>query len=236
MADFRTHLTFGSLTGFAVAISVYLADWAHSIYMAIIVYFATVIGSFLPDMDSDSGHPVKIIFEFYAYISAALTIYYIHDNGLNFYFKIFLPLSSFFFVIIFVMKVFIKYTKHRGIFHSIPAFLIVFFLSLLIAWSTDLLLMEKFSIALAVSLGYFSHLLLDEIYSVKLLHPSKSSQKRSLGQIIKRHIGVKRSFGTALDLGFNQKEKYPAMLAYFIIIILIIADFPVLKEIYKRIF
>ena len=236
MADFKTHLTFGSLTGFAIAISVYLLDWVHNLYMAIIIYFATVIGSFLPDMDSNSGHPVKIIFEFYAYISAALTIYYIHDNGLSIYFKIFLPLSAFFFVRIILMKMFMKYTKHRGIFHSLPAFFIVFFLSLLIAWSTDLYLMEKFSIAIAISFGYFSHLLLDEIYSVKLLNPSKSSKKRTFSQAIKRHVGLKRSFGTALDLGFNQKEKYPGVIAYLFIVILIIADFKIIQKIWKYLF
>lgn len=236
MADFRTHLTFGSLTGFAIAISVYLADWVHNIYMAIIIYFATVIGSFLPDMDSDSGHPVKIIFEFYAYISAAFTIYYLHDNGLSIYFRIFLPIAAFFFIRIIVMKIFIKYTKHRGIFHSFPALLIVFLLSLLVAWSTDLFLMEKFSIALAISLGYFSHLILDEIYSVKMLNPSKSKKTRTLSEIINRHVGVKRSFGTALDLGFNQKEKYPGIIAYVTIIALIIADFKIIEKILVYLF
>ncbi|MBN2893000.1 MAG: metal-dependent hydrolase [Bacteroidales bacterium] len=236
MADFRTHLTFGSLTGFAIAISTYLADWVHNIYMAIIIYFATVIGSFLPDMDSDSGHPVKIIFEFYAYISAALTIYYLHDNGGGIYLKIFLPIASFFFVRLILIKLFNKYTSHRGIFHSVPAFLIVFFLSLLVAWSTDLPLMEKFSIALAVAMGYFSHLLLDEIYSVKLLNPSKSKKKRTFREIIKRHIGFKRSFGTALDLGFNQKSKYPAIIAYIVLGCLIIADIPIITAIFKYMF
>jgi len=236
MADFKTHLSAGSLTGFLFAVTVYMTDWVHNLYMAVIVYFATVIGSFLPDMDSDSGHPVKIIFEFYAYLSAALTIYYIHDNDLSFYFQIFLPLASFFFVRIVLMNVFVKNTVHRGIFHSVPALLIIFLLVLLVAWSTDLPIMEKFSLALGVCLGYFSHLLLDEIYSVKLVNPGSSRKKRSFAEIIKRHFGVKRSFGTALDLGFNQKDKYPGIIAYLIITILLIADFKVLKLIFQRLF
>lgn len=236
MADFKTHLSFGSLTGFAIAITTYMADWVSNIYMAVIIYFTTVIGSFLPDMDSNSGHPVKIIFEFYAYISAALAIYYVNENGGGIYLKIFLPIASFFFVKHILIKVFNKHTSHRGIFHSVPAFLIVFFLSLLIAWSTHLPLMEKFSIALAVSMGYFSHLLLDEIYAVKLLNPSKSKKKRSLKQIIKRHIGFKRSFGTALDLGFNQKNKYTGIVAYTILLGLIIADIPIIAKIIKYLF
>ncbi len=236
MADFKTHLSIGSLTGFALAVTTYLSDWVHNVYMAVIVYFGAVIGSFLPDMDSDSGHPVKIIFEFYAYMSAGLTIYYLHDNGFGVYWRIFMPIASFFFVRIILMKLFIKYTTHRGIFHSIPAFLITFFLVLLVAWSTDLPLMEKFSIALAVSLGYLSHLILDEIYSVKLLNPSKSKKKRSLRQMINRYFGFKRSFGTAMDLGFNQKKKYPGMIAYFVLLVLIFIDFKILKQIFKYLF
>jgi len=236
MADFKTHLSMGSLTGFVLAVSTYLADWVHNVYMAIIIYFAAVIGSFLPDMDSNSGHPVKIIFEFYAYISAGLVIYYLHDNGFGVYWRIFLPVASFFFVRIIILNIFNKYTKHRGIFHSIPAFFIVFFLVLLVAWSTDLPLMEKFSISLAVGAGYLSHLVLDEIYAVKMLNPSKSKKKRTFSEIINRHVGVKRSFGTAMDFGFNQKEKYPAILAYFFLLVLIIADFKIIREVIRFLF
>ncbi len=236
MADFKTHLTFGSLTGFAVAITAYLSDWVQTMYMAVLLYFATVFGSFLPDMDSDSGHPVQIIFEFYAYISAALTIYYLHDNGLSLYWRIFMPLASFFFVRIILCNIFNKYTTHRGIFHSVPALLVVFFLTLLVAWSINLPVLEKFSIAVAVSMGYFSHLLLDEIYSVKLLNPTPASKKRSFKEIISRHFGLKKSFGTALDLGFNQKEKYPGIIAYLILITLIIVDFPIIKKIVSLLF
>lgn len=236
MADFKTHLSIGSLTGFSLAIIMYLSDWVHNIYMAVIIYFAAIIGSFLPDMDSNTGHPVKIIFEFYAYMTAGLVVYYLHDNGFGVYWRIFLPFASFFFVKIILLNIFNKYTSHRGIFHSIPAFLIVFLLVLLVAWSTDLPLMEKFSISLAVSLGYLSHLVLDEIYSVKLLNPSKSKKKRSFSEIISRHIGVKRSFGTALDFGFNQKEKYPAIIAYLFLFILLIFDFKIIREVVKRLF
>jgi len=236
MADFKTHLSFGSLTGFILAVSTYISDWVQTVYMAVIIYFATIIGSFLPDTDSDSGHPVKIIFEFYAYLSAAFAIYFVHDNGMSFYFKIFLPVASFFFVKIVLFNYFTKKTKHRGIFHSIPAFFISFFATLLLAWSTDLMLMEKFSIALAVSLGYLSHLILDEVYAVKLLNPEKSNKIRTPKEIFNRYFGVKKSFGTALDLGFNQKDKYPGVIAYTLLLMLIIADLKILTKIINYLF
>ena len=55
----------------------------------------------------------------------------------------------------------------------------------------------------------------------------------SLKKYIKDNFGLKRSFGTALELGFRQKKKYPAIIAYAILIILIIVSVPVMIDIYK---
>ena len=238
MADFKTHLSIGAATGFFLSIATFLFDWIGSIYMAIIIFFTTVIGSFLPDMDSNSGLPVRIIFGLYAYLAATLTIYYLHDNGSTIYLILFLPIASFVFVYYYLKKLFLKFTSHRGIFHSIPALLISFFLTLIIAWSTDLLILEKFVIALSIGFGYLSHLILDEIYSINVLMSSRKSKKvklrdLSLKKYIKEHFGVKRSFGTALELGFKQKAKYPGIIAWILVIILFILSIPVLLEIYR---
>ncbi len=239
MADFKTHLSAGAATGFAISIITYWADWITNVYMAIIVFFVTAIGSFLPDMDSASGLPVRIIFGLYAYFAATLTIYYLHDNGSPIYLTLFLPFASFIFVHKYLRKIFIKFTKHRGIFHSVPAILISFFATLVIAWSTDLKVLEKFVIAISIASGYFCHLLLDEIYSVNVLMSNKKKKKIklknfSLKKFIKERFGVKRSFGTALDLGFKQKEKYPGIIAYLILIVLIIISLPIINEIYNK--
>lgn len=238
MADFKTHLSFGAASGFALSVVTYWVEWTSSVYMAIIIFFSTVIGSFLPDMDSDSGLPVRIIFGLYAYLAATLTIYYLHDNGAPLYLTLFVPIASFVFVQAYLRKLFMKFTKHRGIFHSIPAWLISFFAPLVIAWTTDLPTMEKFVIALAISTGYFSHLLLDEIYSVNLLMSNRRKKTKlkdfSLKKYINKNFGFKKSFGTALDLGFKQKEKYPAIIAYLVLIGLIIVSIPVLIDIYNE--
>ena len=241
MADFKTHLSFGAATGFVLAIVTHMVNWVETMAMAVIIFFATVIGSFLPDMDSDSGLPIRIIFGLYAYFAATLTMYYLYDNRASIYLIIFLPIASFVFVNFYLKKIFSKYTTHRGIFHSIPAFLIAFFLSLFIAWTTDLPTLEKFSIALSISFGYLSHLVLDEIYSINILMSNKKTRKIklkgfSLKKYIKANFGVKRSFGTALELGFKQKKKYPAIIAYIILIVLIIIAIPVMRDIFCEIF
>jgi membrane-bound metal-dependent hydrolase YbcI (DUF457 family) len=74
------------------------------------------------------------------------------------------------------------YTVHRGMFHSIPAAIIFGELAFLLA-SGDLYM--RFYKAGAVLIGYLSHLILDEIYSVEWG---------------RRGPRLKRSFGTALKV------------------------------------
>jgi len=233
MADFKTHLEVGTATGFGLSVFTYMVDWTTNIYMAVIVFFATVIGSFLPDMDSDSGLPVKIIFGLYAYLAATLALYFVNDAGYSVIFLVTIPAIAFIFVKIFLERIFSKFTSHRGVFHTIPAILIIFLLSLKIAHQTRLPLMEQFVISLSIGMGYFSHLLLDEIFAINFLTGSKSkSNGFSIKKWFKRRFGVNKAFGTALDLGFNQPEKYPGIIAYIILIALIILTYPTLKQIW----
>jgi hypothetical protein len=78
-------------------------------------------------------------------------------------------------------KVLAKYTVHRGMFHSIPAALTFAGLAFLLTGCTDLNI--RYYKAGAVLLGYMSHLVLDEIFSV---------------DVSRGRIRLKRSFGTAL--------------------------------------
>jgi hypothetical protein len=94
-------------------------------------------------------------------------------------------------------------TAHRGIFHSIPAAVfsgqIAFFLS---TGTPE----ERIFKAFALSSGYLSHLILDEMCSVD-----------SNGR-------VKKSFGTALKWG-NAKKMSATLVLYFLIVCLGIAAF-----------
>ncbi|MCQ2975784.1 MAG: metal-dependent hydrolase [Bacteroidales bacterium] len=223
MADFKTHVELGAATGFAVAIVSYNWNLIPNAYMAVIVFFATLIGSFLPDMDSDSGLPVKIIFTFYAYFMAAMTLYWMHVAGANLPLKIFVPVASFCFVKLYLQNFFNKHTNHRGIFHSFPAYILSFLVALFIASTTKLSIREQFVISFAVSCGYLCHLILDELWSMNVVSEGIFGNKKyTMDQIIHRHFGVKKSFGTALDLGFNQKEKIPGILAWASVIVLFI--------------
>jgi hypothetical protein len=89
---------------------------------------------------------------------------------------------------------------HRGMFHSIPAVLIAGELAFLMA-SGDSVTLRWYK-AGGVMLGYLSHLLLDEFYSVEALR-----------------LRVKQSFGTALKL-FDRKHLWPNVSTYIKLAIL----------------
>jgi len=76
-----------------------------------------------------------------------------------------------------------KYTVHRGMFHSIPAAIIAGQVAFLLASGEDVHL--RIYKAGAVFLGYMSHLVLDEVYSIEWY---------------RGRLRLKKSFGTALKL------------------------------------
>ena len=230
MADFKTHVSVGAATGFAVAIVTYNWNLIPNAYMAVIVFFATTIGSFLPDMDSNSGLPVKIIFSVYAYFMAAMSLFWMHTAGAGLSLKIFVPVACFFFTIKFLKEIFVKYTSHRGIFHSIPAYIMSFLLPLFIASTTRLNVREQFVIAFAVSTGYLCHLILDEFWSVKAFSDGFSKGKTIKIKNIFGKDSLKKSFGTALDLGFNQPEKYPGVICWITVLVFAIITRPTWLE------
>ncbi len=214
MANFKTHVKVGAGFGFAVSILTYLTEWVQDFRMVVIIYFTTVIGSFLPDMDSATGIPIQIIFGLYSYFAAGAAFYFLYNNY-DIYMAILGSSVAFVLVWYFLRPYFKKKTTHRGIFHSTPAIVISFLATLTIVGYFKIEVMEKFSLAMSVGIGYASHLFLDEIYSTGLNNGK---------------IKVKKSLGTALDLGF--KNKKTAFIAYSLIVLLTYLSFPLIKEIY----
>jgi hypothetical protein len=76
-----------------------------------------------------------------------------------------------------------RYTVHRGMFHSLPAAAIFGQLAFLLTCDSDLRI--RLFKAGAVPIGYLSHLVLDELYSL---------------QWYRGRLRLKKSFGTALKM------------------------------------
>jgi len=73
MASFKTHLSFGAIIGIAITIFVSLYSLVSHNNLLPILFFAAVLGSFLPDLDSDEGLPFQIVFGAFSLVGAGIT-------------------------------------------------------------------------------------------------------------------------------------------------------------------
>lgn len=218
MAKFKTHISLGVLLGLFLSIFVSFFSLTKNILIAFIAFFTVIIGSFLPDIDSDSGTPYKIIFGLLSIVTAILVFYYLLEQEItNLKMLIGLPIVSLIFIRLIIGKIFKKMTHHRGIWHSIPFVMIVTLFTLLVTNKFTITSSDKFIISISVGIGYLSHLILDEIYSLVNLSGIPFTSKRSLGSALK----------------FSSKSTTTTIISYLIIFALIYFTFPILSEIFK---
>lgn len=166
MASYRGHLMFAAPLGAAYGTVVLLnpewnGDWAPAVLGAGVC----TLGGLLPDLDSDSGVPVRELFGITAAAVAAVAYFPLRfrlrlspDQALV------IVAGVYFFIRYAVSQLFRKMTVHRGMFHSLPAMLIAGLVLYLCFPSTDGML--KLYLSGGVMLGFLSHLVLDEIFSV----------------------------------------------------------------------
>jgi hypothetical protein len=83
MASFKAHISFGITTAVALSVIATTLVWVP-IEVVPLVFILTVIGSMLPDIDSDTGKPVKILFAILAVICTLFTFSYLKiDSQIN---------------------------------------------------------------------------------------------------------------------------------------------------------
>nr|NIL96953.1 metal-dependent hydrolase [Planctomycetales bacterium]NIM08624.1 metal-dependent hydrolase [Planctomycetales bacterium]NIN08092.1 metal-dependent hydrolase [Planctomycetales bacterium]NIN77226.1 metal-dependent hydrolase [Planctomycetales bacterium]NIO35354.1 metal-dependent hydrolase [Planctomycetales bacterium] len=141
------------------------------------------IGGMLPDLDSDSGIPLRETVAFTAAVVPMLLIHRLSHLGLSPEMMVIVGGLLYLLIRFGFFAMLKRYTVHRGMFHSIPAALIAAELAfLLCSYETAAIRYYK---AGAVLLGFMSHLVLDELWSIEW--------KRGRWQL-------KKSFGTAMKL------------------------------------
>jgi hypothetical protein len=166
MASYRGHLTFSSLLGglYGSADVIYRdAGWGEALLGAGL----TTLGGLLPDLDSDSGVPVRELFGAAACIVPCFLFLRFKHLGLPEDQMLLLLGGIYLFIRYVLSAIFKRWTVHRGMFHSLPAMLIsglVVFLS----YNSPNRNVRVY-LACGVMLGFFSHLILDEIYSVDFM-------------------------------------------------------------------
>lgn len=163
MAGFQTHITVSTISGAAYG----AAAWYYfDVPPAACVLSAGLCGvsGMLPDLDSGSGIPLRESVAFAAAVVPMMLVDRLRALGLPSE-AIVLAGAAIYLVVRFGFGAFLrKYTVHRGMFHSLPAAVIFAQLAFLLA-SGDLDI--RLYKAGAVLLGFLSHLVLDEIWSVQ---------------------------------------------------------------------
>ncbi len=180
MANFNTHLVVAALAGTGFAGLALGAGLATPGDVAVLVVLTTV-GGLLPDIDLDYAIPTQLLFTSLGLIAAFMLLTAkAADVSIV---ELWLAVGFTYVVIRYPFReLFNRYTVHRGIFHSLVAVLFFCFLTTVLAHDLFNASGEMAWMAgIAVGLGYFIHLLLDEICSIDFFGK-----------------GIKRSFGTAV--------------------------------------
>jgi len=210
MADFKSHITFSTGLGIAYGAIGYL-QYELPLGNCVIAGGLCSLAGMLPDLDSDSGVPVREMKLFTSAVIPMLLMERFQRIGMNHASMVFAGGAIYFFIRFFVWSMFKKYTKHRGMWHSLPAAMIASTLAFLLCSNPDITI--RLYQAWAVLLGFLSHLLLDEIYSIDV------NGRR-----------LKKSFGTALKFwSKNSWANYSTYIKLAIVSLMAIND-PILQQ------
>jgi hypothetical protein len=182
MASYRGHLTFSTLLGAGyggLAAWQWHMDWGP----AVLGGGLTALGGMLPDLDSDSGVPIRELSGVAAAATPFLLLHRLEGLGLSMDQILVLMGGLYLFIRYAVGALFKVLTVHRGMFHSIPAMMIAG-LAVFLLYRHPNMDMRLF-LAGGTMLGFCSHLVLDELCSVDFMG---------------LHVRLKESAGSALKL------------------------------------
>jgi membrane-bound metal-dependent hydrolase YbcI (DUF457 family) len=162
VAGFRTHIGFSTLLGAAYGAAAKPLGFPPE--TAILAAGVTAVGGMLPDLDSDSGTPVRELSGLAAAVIPLLLVPRMLNAGMTQEGALAAVGLLYLFIRYGMGWLFRRLTVHRGMFHSIPC-MAIFGLIVFLAYETPHLA-TRLLLAGGVMLGFLSHLVLDEVYSV----------------------------------------------------------------------
>ena len=218
MADFRTHVTTSSVLGVGYA-GMGIAMGFH-VESSLVAGGLCGVSGMLPDLDSDTGIPIRESMGFAAAIVPMLMVERFRAIGIMEHDQIVLIAAVLYFFIRFAGASLLgRFSVHRGMFHSIPAALTFAGVAFLLCGPADDERVRYLK-AGAVFFGVMSHLFLDELYSIEW----KGSRLR-----------LKRSFGTAVKLwGKNGWANFSAYAKLVVVGIMVAGESSVMQHLEAR--
>lgn len=209
MAGFQTHITVSSTLGAGYA------WWIHSQYgiawpTAAVAGGLCGIAGMLPDLDSDSGVPARETIGFAAAVVPMLLFNRLAGHGISTEQMLIIGAPIYLFIRFGIGSLLKSITIHRGMFHSVPAMFIAGMITYLLSDSSPTTL--RVLKAAATSLGYLSHLVLDEIWSVEVsltgsrLKSSSGTAVKFFGPIASANV---MCYGMLLALGYVIAQDNP---------------------------
>jgi LexA-binding, inner membrane-associated putative hydrolase len=181
MAGYREHISVSGILGAAYGcVAVFMLGF--TIVQAAIAGVFTWVAGMLPDLDSESGRPIQELSGLTAAIAPLILMQHVHDLGMNSDRAMLCGMLTYAAVRYGGAWLLGKLTVHRGMFHSIPALLIASELTYLFYHSNELRV--RILMGVGVGIGFLSHLVLDEMYSVQW-SGSKIKLAKSAGSALK---------------------------------------------------
>ena len=166
MAAYKEHISVSGLCGIGYGVaSWYLLGFTAT--QGALAGVFTWIAGMLPDLDSETGKPIREVFSLLAAAAPFLMMRHLFDWANNDPELVMLYAVLMYVVIRYgLSSVLSKFSVHRGMYHSVPALFIAAELTFL-AYKKRFALCSIFDGRGSLgAIGFFSHLLLDEMYSV----------------------------------------------------------------------
>ena len=164
MANFRGHVTTSAALGLGYgAAATFLGGFTPM--QGALAGCLTAVGGMLPDLDLENSTPSRELFALTAAVAPLVLMPRLILWGGGYEGAMFLAVVIYLVVRYLGAGLVGKLTVHRGMFHSIPAMCIVAELVFLGYRSDDAL--TRWLMAGAVAIGFLSHLILDEVFSVQ---------------------------------------------------------------------
>jgi membrane-bound metal-dependent hydrolase YbcI (DUF457 family) len=180
MGDYKQHISFAGFLGAVYAWAAFTLGGIHWLYGSVAALLTT-LGGLLPDLDHPIGVELKGFTGILGVLAAMAVWHHVRQDEPTYPFELDLlaVVAAYVMVRHGLRRVLSRLMVHRGISHSVPTCAVWGSLTYLYYPSPEHLV--RVMMAFAVILGFSSHLLLDEMFSVDL-----------------RGIRVNRAFGSAM--------------------------------------